>query len=127
MREDRDIDALLRRHVEQQLAGFDWDGQRHTLMHQLASDWARRTGRRIPRKIIAGAVLMLATGCVCMILVNVVDRDATGPIETTAAHEPVEGDPLVASTDPTTILLRGPARLLVCNDPMLAPHSLWDQ
>jgi len=55
------------------------------------------------------------------------DRGAMEPIETTAVRESVEDDPLSASTDPATILLTGPMRLLVSNDPMLTPHSLWDQ
>ncbi|MEN6575219.1 MAG: hypothetical protein ABFD90_02660 [Phycisphaerales bacterium] len=49
------------------------------------------------------------------------------PIETTTVRESVEDDPLLASTDPATILMAGSMRLLVSNDPMLTPHSLWDQ
>jgi hypothetical protein len=70
---------------------------------------------------------VLVAGYLVMSLFHAPDRSATGPIKPPAAKESVESDPLLASTDPATILLTGPMRLLASNDPALAPHSVWDQ
>jgi hypothetical protein len=73
------------------------------------------------------AVMVLAAAYLGTGLLKGPDRDAMAPMEATAVQGSVENDPLLASTDPATILLTGPARLLALNDPALAPHSLWDQ
>ncbi|MEN6424290.1 MAG: hypothetical protein ABFE13_02930 [Phycisphaerales bacterium] len=126
---DRDVDGLLRRNAERQLAGFDWDRQRRTVMQHLAATQDRKPRRGIGIRIASGvaAGLVLAAGYLGMSLLGGTGRDAMEPIETTTVRESVEDDPLLASTDPATILMAGSMRLLVSNDPMLAPHSLWDQ
>jgi hypothetical protein len=124
---DCDIDELLRRNAERQLEDFDWDRQRQVVMQRLAAPPARRqvvVGIRVVAA--AAAVLMLIAGYVLVSLLTGTGREATAPIETRVAGS-IEGDPLLASTDATTILLTGSARLLTLNDPMLKPHSLWDQ
>ncbi len=71
------------------------------------------------------AVLMLAVGYVGMSLFQGMDPNVTAPMEATALRASVGEDFLLASTDPTTILLTGPTRGRVLNDPMLTAHSLW--
>lgn len=127
MSEMDDIEELLRRNAERQLAGFDRDGQRRTVMDRLAETRIQNAGRGIPRRIAAVAIFMLVLGYAGTSLLDVADRDVAGPVGTAAVNESVESDRLLASTDPTTILLTGSARLLVSNDPTLAPHSRWDQ
>ncbi len=127
MSETDDIEGLLRRNTERQLAGFDRDRPRRAVMDRLADSGTQNAGRRIPLRIAAAAVFMLALGYIGMSLLDVRRRDAAGPVETAAVDESVKSDRLLASTDPMTIFLTGPARLVVSNDPMLAPHSLWDQ
>lgn len=123
---DRDVDELLRQNAERQLADFDWDRQRQAVIKRLANTGIRGPRRTVAIRIVAGAaaVLVLIVGSVVMRPPDRPDRGATG---TTVAREPVENDALLASTDPTTILLTGSMQLLVANDPTLAPHSLWDQ
>jgi len=123
---DRDVDELVRRNVERQLAGFDWDRQRRTVMHRLEAGRAGKLRRIIAVRVAAGAaaVLVLVAGYVGISLLHGPDHNAA---ETTVSSEPTESDALLASTDPATILLTGPMRLLVSNDPTLAPHSVWDQ
>ena len=107
---DRDIDSLLRRNTERQLEGFDWDRQRQTVMQRLAATRIQK-----PRLVVAigvatgvAAILTLAVGYVCLSLLKSTDRNATAPTEAAAFRESVGDDSLLASTDPTMILLTGP-------------------
>ncbi len=126
---NRDIDELLRRNTERQLADFDWDRHRQTVMHRLAVTQARESRRVVAVGAVVGvaAALVLTGVYACMSLLRGTHRDAIPPTETAAVQESVEDDLLLASTDPTTILLTGSMQLLVSNDSTLAPHSLWDQ
>ena len=126
--EDRDLDILLRRNVQRQLEGVDWDRQRQTVMQRLAATRMQKPRRVIAIRVAIGVatLLMLAVGCLCVSLLKSTGPRATAPIAATALREPVGNDSLLASTDPATILLTGPMRWRVLNDPMLAPHSLWD-
>jgi len=123
---DREADELLRQNAERQLADFDWDRQRQAVMKRLGDAGIRNARRTVAIRIAAGAaaVLVVVVGYVVM---HPLDRPDQGAAETTAASEPAENDPLLASTDPTTILLTGSMRLRVSTDPTLAPHSLWEQ
>lgn len=127
MSETNDIERLLRQNAERQLADFDRDRQRRAVMDRLADAHTRNTGWRIPRRIAAVVIFMLVLGYAGVSLFHVTGRPAAKPVDTVAGEESVESDRLLASTDPATILLTGPARLLACNDPTLAPHSPWDQ
>lgn len=126
---DRDVDELLRRNADRQLAGFDWNRQRQTVMQGLDAARARKPRRMVVIGVAAGvaAVLMLIAGYVCMGLLKDAGGNSTTPAETVAVREGVDNDPLLASTDPTTILLTGSMRLRVSNDPTLALRSVWDQ
>lgn len=126
---DRDVDELLRRNAERQLAGFDRDRQRQMVTHRLETARVQRPRRVIAIRVVAGAaaVLVLMAGYVGMSLLLAPARSATGPTEPPVTKASAESDPLLASTDPTTILMTGPMRLLALNDPMLTPHSWWDQ
>lgn len=126
---DHDLDVLLRRNAERQLAGLDWDRERQTVMQRLAAARKQkpRTAMVIRVATSIAAVLALAVGYMCISLREGTGRDATAPKEATAIRASGGDDSLLASTDPTTILLTGPTRLLVLNDPTLAPHSVWDQ
>ncbi len=126
--EDRDIDALLRRNAEQQLAGFDWDRQRQIVMQHLTPPRIQKLRRVSTIRIAAGvAAVLTMMGYVGMSLLRGPDRHAGAPTEVTAMSESAGGDSLLACTDPTMILLTGSARWLVLNDPTLTPHSPWDQ
>jgi len=126
---DRDIDILLQRNAERQLESFDWDRQRQTVMQRLAETRIEKPGRVSAIRLAVGiaAVLALAVGYLCLSLLLRTRRDDTAPIVVTAVHQSIGDDSLLASTDPTTILLSGPMRWRVLNDPMLTPHSAWDQ
>ena len=126
---DREIDILLRRNVQRQLAGFDWDRQRQTVMHRLAARRIPKPRMAVTIKVAVGvaAILMLAVGYLCLTSLKGTGPDAARPREATAIRDAVGHDSLLASVDPTMILLTGPMRLLILNDPMLTPHSLWEQ
>ncbi len=131
--ENQNIDGLLRCNAERQLRDFDWDRLRETVLGRVAAPCARqgRSGGPFSR-VIAGAVgvaavLMLTVGYLCYTRFHMVGPGATRPSETPAAGESAADDALLASTDPGPILLTGRMRLLAANDPLLSPHSVWDQ
>jgi hypothetical protein len=137
-REDRAIDELLRRHVERQLRDFDWD----QLRGRIAGRLGRTTGRapfrprawsfRIVSAAAAVAAVALVTALFCwrsspnrspslleQITAGRVDAGPLGPaLDRT--------DYLIADTSPRTVLLTGQTHL-VCSDPLLRPHSVWEQ
>jgi hypothetical protein len=132
--ENRNLDDLLRRNAEQQLGDFDWDRQRETVLGRLAATPARegRSGgpfRRVVVRAAVGvaAVLVLAVGFLCYWRFHAAGPGAIQPGKTPTVGQSVAADDLLASTDPETILLSGPMRLLAANDPLLSPHSVWDQ
>ncbi len=126
---DRDIDVLLRRNVERQLEGFDWDRQRQTVVQRLTPPQIQKLRRVSAIRIAAGVavILTLVVGYMGMSLLKGPGRNAGAPMAVMALSESAGGDSLLACTDPTMILLTGSARWLVLNDPMLTPHSPWDQ
>jgi len=126
---DRDVDKMLRRNADRQLADFDWDRQRQTVMDRVEIGRAGKPRRSVAVGIAAGAaaVLALAVGAVFVSLLNRMASDEIALIETPVADESIQNDALLTSTDPATILLTGPIRWLALNDPTLAPHSHWDQ
>ncbi len=70
---------------------------------------------------------MLAVGYTCMSFLHSTSPDVVAPMVATASPASAGGDSLLASTDAATILLTGPMRGRVLNDPMLTPHSSWQQ
>jgi len=124
--ERRDLDDLLRRNTEQQLADFDWDRSRARILGRLTMAGGRAVSKRPSRAAVVGAtlaaaaVLMLVAAGLCLYLSGESERDPVQPAY-------VGADALLASTDPETILPMGRGRLLTLNDPSLKPHSLWDQ
>jgi hypothetical protein len=128
------VDGMLRENAEGQLADFEWDRLQTTILSRL--EGARRRARQreeVSRKIVAGgivtaaAAVVLGTGYVCTRFYGVASRGPGTPTKPTAAHDLADSDELLASTDPETILLTGRIGLLALNDPLLAPHSVWDQ
>jgi hypothetical protein len=128
-RDDRDIDGLLRQNLKRQLEGFDWDGQRQAVTHRLAAPRVQRSHWVVAIRVAAGAaaLLALAVGYLGLSSLQGTRPYAPAPRQAMALHASTGADALLASTDATTILLTGSARWLVLNDPLLAPHSLWDQ
>jgi hypothetical protein len=132
--ENRNLDGLLRRNAERQLRDFDWDRLRATVLGRVVVTSARegRSGglfRRVIARAVVGvaAALILVVGYLGYLRVHTVGPEATRPSEIPTTGEFAGDDGLLASTDPETILLSGPTRLLAANDPLLSPHSVWDQ
>ena len=71
MNNDRDVDALLRQHAEQQLAGFDWEGLRHGITRRIVA----RVGpkRRIRHRTwpAVAAAVIATVGIVGIVLFGV--------------------------------------------------------
>jgi hypothetical protein len=136
--ENRDIDALLRHNAEQQLEGFDWD----RLGARISSRLGRTTSpaifhRRAMLVRMASAAVVVAA-IVLLIVVfygwlvpdkspSILEQIATGTLHAGALGPALgETDSLIADTSPRTILLAGQTHL-ICSDPLLRPHSVWDQ
>ncbi len=136
--ENRDIDALLRHNAEQQLEGFDWD--------RLGARISSRLGRTTSPAALRRRVLLVRTASAAVAVAAVVlltvmfyrgpwpDRSSS-ILEQIAAGKLYDGplgpamgetDSLIADTSPRTILLAGQTHL-ICSDPLLRPHSVWDQ
>ncbi len=126
---DRDLDALLRQNVQRQLEGLDWDRQRQEMMQRLGASGTQKPRRIVTIRVAAGvaALLVVALGYTCVSFLRSTGPDAAAPMAATASPASSGGDSLLASTDATTILLTGPMRGRVLNDPMLTPHSSWQQ
>jgi len=126
---DRNLDILLRRNVERQLKGFNWDWQRQMVMHRLTAPRIQKPRRIMAIRVAIGiaAIVTLAVGYLSVSFLMGTDHHVTAPMEATATRASAGNDSLLASADPTTILLTGPMRWRVLNDPMLAPHSSWEQ
>jgi hypothetical protein len=127
--EERDIDRLLDELADRTLQGFDWDHLHLSIASRLTG--AVRRGRPVSRFHIASvvttaALLLLGTVLICHYLRPSLYTH-TEPKGTTCDGTTSEADPLLACTDPHVILPRGALRMLVSNDPTLAPHSLWQQ
>jgi len=82
MKDDRDIDALLRQHAEQQLSGFDWEGLCSGITKRVAA------GVRPPSRtnywgwVAVAATVVVIVGVVVFAMLGIskpdVDRTAIG-------------------------------------------------
>ena len=135
--ENHKIDDLLRRSVQRQLETFDWDRFSAHLSDRLDRiEHQKLSPRRQWPATAAAAIILLAIvlggtvwqwrarpqghpGVLQQIMAGVLDAGPLGdPIS--------KADNLVASTDPGAILLTQYTHLS-CSDPLLRPHSPWDQ
>ena len=129
----RDIDELLQDHTDQQLETVGWEGL-HARIDQHIAEVTQDSIPRIQwmRLTAAAAVVVLIIGLALMwfpprrpssileqIQLGVID---TGPMD---RGEPT-GDALLASVDPLSILCLENVHVLT-SDPLLQPHSVWDQ
>lgn len=133
------IDLLFERNAAEQLAGVDWDGLNRAISGRLDQADQRKTSAMRYRRIIKSAAALAAAAAVILIAVMVNSRvllkkgqDAVELVKTVAPDTKPTGrltdktDTLLAKTDPKTILLTGELHFL-SNDPLLRPHSVWDQ
>ncbi len=127
--DDSDLDALLRQNAQRQLQSFDWHRQRQEVMRHLAASGIRKPHRVVAIRVAVGvaALLMVVVGYTCVGFLQSTGPDVAAPMTATVSPASSGGDSLLASTDATTILLTGPMRGRVLNDPMLTPHSSWQQ
>lgn len=133
--EDRDIDDLLRGNVERQLRDFDWNRLHAGISGRLGRAARPATfGHRAWLFRIASAVAAVVLLTVLLWRPASPDRSpslleqitagklAAGPLGPAISR----ADRLIADTSPRTVLLMGQAHR-VCNDPLLRPHSVWEQ
>ena len=136
--EDRDIDDLLRGNTERQLRDFDWDQLRARISGRLGRTTSPATFRyrawffRMASAAGAVAAVVLLTILFCwraspdrslslleQITAGRLDAGPLGPAMGRTDH-------LIADASPRTVLLTGQTHL-VCSDPLLMPHSVWEQ
>jgi len=120
--QDKDIDRLLDRLAEGALRDFDWEHLRLSVASRLAG--VPRRKRRVGRLYLASAAVAAA---VLILTLTLLYRGSTParpshvpPQQVRSEPAMSEAEPLLASTDPATILAQGPLRMLVSNDPALA-------
>jgi hypothetical protein len=133
--EDRDIDDLLRGNVKRQLRDFDWDRLHAGISGQLGRTAGPATFRhrvwlfRIASVVAAVVLLTIllwrpassdrSPSLLEQIIAGKLDAGPLGPAMSRADH-------LTADTSPRTVLLMGQTHR-VCSDPLLRPHSVWEQ
>ena len=136
--ESRDIDDLLRRNAERQLRDFDWDQLRARISGRLGRTASPAVFRHrvwffriAPAAVAAAAVVLLTVlfywragpdrspSLLEQVTAGRLDAGPLGPVMS-------RNDGLIADTSPRTVLLMGQAHL-VCSDPLLRPHSVWEQ
>ncbi len=135
--ENHKIDDLLRQDIQRQLERFDWDQFSAHVSNRLDPIEHRRLSpRRLWPTVAAAAIILLVVtlggavwqwgvrpqdhpGVLQQIMAGVVDA---GPLGDSIGKT----DNLVANTDPEAILLTQHTRA-IRGDPLLQPHSLWDQ
>lgn len=136
--ENRDIDALLRHNAEQQLEGFDWDRLGARISSRLgrttspaAFQWRALLVRTVSAAVAVVAVALLTVRFFCWASPDrspsILEQIGAGKLHAGPLGPAMgETDSLIADTSPRTILLAGQTHL-ICSDPLLRPHSVWDQ
>ena len=135
----QDIDILLERNTAEQLSKVDWDKLQAAISARLdKSDQSESSTQKyqVIFKMAAGFVAAAAVVFVAIILVNKILpeklQDTVSHVETVVLNASrsntlgIQTDKLLADTDPKTILLTGQLHLF-SNDPLLRPHSVWEQ
>ncbi len=130
------IDDLLRRNVRRQLETFDWDQLNARLSDRLDRIGHQRLSpKRQWSPMATAAIILLAVVSGGVIWQwrarpshpSVLQQIMAGVLDAGPLGDPVsKADNLVVSTDPGTILLTQHVHL-ISGDPLLRPHSLWDQ
>ncbi len=140
MKNERDkIELLLEHNADEQLKKVDWDELNSaisTKLDEAQKDKASVRKHPIVFKIAAGIAATAAVILVTLVIYSkvlpsesqsILKQIETGALNTGQLGSRVdETDGLLASTDPKMILLTGELHL-ISNDPLLAPHSVWDQ
>lgn len=135
--ENHDIDVLLRRNVDRQLETFDWDELSGRISDRLEQAECKRLSPRHRWPVMAAAAV-LALALVSSVAVwrwgprpgrepGLLQQIMAGALDAGPLDAPTStADDLIAGTDPETILLTSHVHL-VCGDPLVRPHSPWDQ
>jgi len=135
--ENHKLDDLLRRDVQRRLETFDWDQLNARFSGRLEQIECQRLSTRHQWFAMAAAAAILLAivlgGAVWRWRArsqdhpSVLQQIMAGALDAGPLSSPMNRtDNLVASTDPGAILLAQHMHL-VCSDPLLRPHSLWDQ
>jgi hypothetical protein len=119
--QDKNIEQLFNRLADRTLCDFDWDRLRLSVAARLAG--VPRRQRRIGRLSLVSA----AAAAVLLLALTLRYRGSmpgwhsrVQPQQVVSGSATSEADPLLASTDPASILAHGALRVLVSNDPALA-------
>ena len=132
----RDIESLLKNHVDQQMQAVNWDRMRDKVDRGIAQAVQREPWRASWYGMVAAAaVIVLVVGGAFVYRDYFQERSlldriqagviGAGPMEGTDLPKPTE-DALLACMDPSTILCAENVHVLT-SDPLLQPHSVWDQ
>ena len=129
---DNKLDELLENNTQQQLQKIDWERLNKSIVEKIETARQHPFGqtKRIYKLKIASVAAVAACLVISFSLVfrfTFNKQDNTGQIAgSDMAAGVLPEDSLLASTNPDLILLTGKLHFLE-NDPLLKPHSIWQQ